>query len=71
MLEFEASYKRWLIESSKTTVDKVQLSDSLNDLIETMSGLRTIHATATLHDCEAGDQVQNSIILTKSTIGNA
>ncbi len=69
MKEFELCYKTWIVENSKKVKDLAALSGSLNALIDILVKLRTVYPPGTLHDCEADDTLQNSIILNRTALG--
>lgn len=69
MREFELCYKRWLAEDCKKIKDPAALSAALNTLIDILMKLRTVYPPGTLHDCEAEDTLQNSIILNRTALG--
>lgn len=70
MEEFEEKYKRWIVENSKRTKDKVALSKALGDLIDILIRLRSVYPPGTLHDCDTDPQLKNSIILNNTSLGN-
>lgn len=69
MAEFEQAYKAWLIENSRSRIDKVTLSKTLQDLIDSIEKLRNVYPEATLHDCDEDENLENSIILNHSVLG--
>ncbi|MBI3509746.1 MAG: hypothetical protein HY064_03715 [Bacteroidetes bacterium] len=70
MGEFEHKYKKWLLQNAKDTIDKLELSRALNELIEVLKQLRTVYPTGILHDCNADTGPENAIILNNTVLGN-
>lgn len=70
MTEYELKLKRWLVENAKITKNKVKLSETLNDLIDILTRLRTVYPVGRLHDCEEEpDNFSGSVILDQSQLG--
>lgn len=69
MDEFEKKYKAWLLENAKPATEKTALSWALKELIESLEQLRNVYPVGTLHDCDEDDNLENSIILNNSALG--
>ena len=69
MAELEIKYKSWLVENSKENKDKVKLSRTLGELIDILGRLRNVYPVGTLHDCDEDENLENSIILDNSVLG--
>jgi hypothetical protein len=69
MKEFEKRYKLWLYLHAQKVKDPVALSDAQHALIDILQNLRSVYPKGTLHDCELDDQLKNSIVLNRSTLG--
>jgi len=69
MAAFERAWKAWLIEISRKPVDKVTLSNALGALIDSIEQLRNVYPKGTLHDCDEDENLENSIILNNSVLG--
>lgn len=69
MAEFERTFKRWLIENSRSAIDPGDLSDALGEWIASIEQLRNVYPTGTLHDCDEDENLENSIILNHSVLG--
>lgn len=69
MAEFERAFKRWLIENSRPHTDPTSLSHALGEWISSIEQLRNVYPTGTLHDCDEDENLENSIILNHSVLG--
>lgn len=69
MAEFERAFKRWLIENSRSSINPGDLSDALGEWITSIEQLRNVYPTGTLHDCDEDENLENSIILNHSVLG--
>lgn len=69
MEDFERQYKNWLIQISKAEKNKAQLVQALKQFIDSISNLRNIHPSGTLHSCDDDDTFEGSIILNNSVLG--
>jgi cell fate (sporulation/competence/biofilm development) regulator YmcA (YheA/YmcA/DUF963 family) len=69
MGEFEAKYKKWLIENAKQEPVISDLSKDLNALIGVINKLRSVYPEGTLHDCETDSGEENAIILNNTVLG--
>lgn len=69
MAEFERAWKAWLIESAKHETDTYTLSTTLDELIDSIEQLRNVYPKGTLHDCDEDENLENSIILNHSALG--
>ncbi|REL24475.1 hypothetical protein DYD21_17930 [Rhodohalobacter sp. SW132] len=69
MAVFERAFKRWLIENSRAAADPVSLSNALGEWINSIEQLRNVYPTGTLHDCDEDENLENSIILNHSVLG--
>ncbi|SIO07583.1 hypothetical protein [Algoriphagus halophilus] len=69
MKDLEIAWKLWLLESLKVNQEPKELSDSLERLIEALAKIRNVYPVGTLHDCDEGDNLENSIILNSSSLG--
>ncbi len=69
MAEFERAFKRWLIENSRPAADPISLSNALGEWINSIEQLRNVYPTGTLHDCDEDENLENSIILNHSVLG--
>lgn len=67
--EFERSYKAWLVANARSEPDKVELSATLDKLIDSIEKLRNVYPTGTLHDCDEDENLDNAIILDNSALG--
>ena len=68
---FENAYKKWLIQKSKTPTENEHLSEALEELIDSLSDLRSVYPTASLHSCDEEDTLQNAVIVGHTILGNA
>jgi hypothetical protein len=69
MADFERAYKAWLIENTRPEIDHVTLSKTLQELIDSIEQLRNVYPEGTLHDCDEDENLENSIILNNSVLG--
>src|SRR6056297_1089334 len=69
MADFEYAWKTWLLENAALTTNKVALSTALEELIESIEQLRNVYPQGTLHDCDEDENLENSIILNHSALG--
>jgi hypothetical protein len=69
MKELELAWKIWLLESLKVKKEPKKLSESLTGLIEALAQIRNVYPVGTLHDCDEDDNLENSIILNSSSLG--
>lgn len=69
MTEFELKYKAWLIENARQSIDKVKTSTALGELIACLERSRNVYPVGTLHDCDEDENLENSIILGNSALG--
>ena len=71
MGEFELHYKQWLqAQANKPTVVKLDVSRSLDRVIDDLTHLRSVYPEGILHDCESDPDGDNAIILNQTIIGN-
>ena len=70
LAEFEQAYKAWLLENARVPPNETAGTDALNNLVNSLEGLRNVYPAGTLHDCEEDDSLDNAIILNNSTLGN-
>ncbi len=66
---FERAYKAWLIENAKPQINRVTLSKTLGELIDSIEQLRNVYPEGKLHDCKKGESLENAIILNHSALG--
>ncbi|WP_194976400.1 hypothetical protein [Aquiflexum lacus] len=66
---FEQAYKNWLWEKLKEPKNQENISQALQILIEVLESLRNIYPVGTLHDCDEDENLENSIILNNSALG--
>lgn len=66
---FERACKAWLIENARPQINRVTLSKTLDELIESIEQLRNVYPEGKLHDCEKGESLENAIILNHSALG--
>ena len=66
---FERAYKNWLLEKLKQPTNQESISQALQNLIEILESLRNIYPVGTLHDCDEDENLENSIILNNSALG--
>lgn len=69
MKELELTWKLWLIETLKTTQEPKKLTETLAGLIDALAQIRNVYPVGTLHDCNEDDNLENSIILNSSSLG--
>jgi hypothetical protein len=69
MADFERAWKAWLIESGSQNIDTYTLSTTLDELIDSIEQLRNVYPKGTLHDCDEDENLENSIILNHSALG--
>jgi hypothetical protein len=69
MADFERAWKAWLIENAGHEIDAYTLSTTLNELIHSIEQLRNVYPKGTLHDCDEDENLENSIILNHSALG--
>lgn len=67
---FELHFKEWLQEQSKTSINKLNVSNALNRVIYDITHQRSLYQTGVLHDCEADPDSENAIILNQTILGN-
>ena len=69
MKALELAWKLWLLETIKVKKEPKKLSETLAGLIEALSQIRNVYPVGTLHDCDEDDNLENSIILNSSSLG--
>lgn len=69
MKALELAWKLWLLETLKTTQEPKKLAESLAGLIDALAQIRNVYPVGTLHDCDEDDNLENSIILNSSSLG--
>lgn len=69
MKKLESAWKRWLLESVYPEKDPAQQSHALTELILALAQIRNVYPVGTLHDCDEDDNLENSIILNSSSLG--
>ncbi|GMQ25621.1 hypothetical protein Aoki45_23030 [Algoriphagus sp. oki45] len=69
MEQLEKAWKTWLLENLKQASHPKQLSQALGNLIEILEKVRNVYPSGTLHDCEVDDNLDQSIILNFSSLG--
>jgi hypothetical protein len=69
MAEFERAWKTWLLEQAKYKPDNYSASTALSQLINAIEQLRNVYPQGTLHDCDEDENLENSIILNHSALG--
>ena len=69
MGEFELHYKEWLQVQARNTIDKLEVSNALNKVIDDIVHLRTVYPEGILHDCESDPSGENAIILNQTILG--
>lgn len=65
----EKAWKIWLLENMKQTSHPKQLSQALGNLIDILEKVRNVYPSGTLHDCNVDDNLDQSIILNFSSLG--
>lgn len=66
---FEQAYKNWIWENLKDPKNHDNISQALQILIEVLESLKNIYPVGTLHDCDEDENLDNSIILNNSALG--
>lgn len=69
MGEFELHYKEWLQQQSKITINKLDVSNTLNRVIDDITKLRSVYPEGILHDCESDPDGDNAIVLNQTILG--
>lgn len=69
MGEFELHYKEWLQAQDAMQVNKLEVSNSLNKVINDITHLRSVYPDGILHDCESDPEGENAIILNQTILG--
>ena len=69
MKALELAWKLWLLETLKTTQEPKKLAETLAGLIDALAQIRNVYPVGTLHDCDEDDNLENSIILNSSSLG--
>ncbi|GMQ30007.1 hypothetical protein Aconfl_26500 [Algoriphagus confluentis] len=69
MEQLERAWKIWLLENLKQASHPKQLAQALGNLIEILEKVRNVYPSGTLHDCEVDDNLDQSIILNFSSLG--
>lgn len=69
MEELELAWKLWHLEAQKSVPHPLHLSQALQRLIEALEQVRNVYPAGTLHDCDEDDNLDNSIILNFSSLG--
>ncbi|WP_425636486.1 hypothetical protein ACPUEN_13820 [Algoriphagus yeomjeoni] len=69
MKALELAWKLWLLETLKSTQEPKKLSETLAGLIDALAQIRNVYPVGTLHDCDEDDNLENSIILNSSSLG--
>jgi hypothetical protein len=69
MEELELAWKLWHLEAQKSVPHPLHLSQALQRLIEALEKVRNVYPAGTLHDCDEDDNLDNSIILNFSSLG--
>lgn len=69
MGEFELHYKQWLQEQSLTSINKLNVSNALNRVIDDVNHLRSVYPEGILHDCDSDPQGENAIVLNQTILG--
>lgn len=70
MMEFETTWKKWLLENSRAKKDQPAVSKALDELIAALQKMRNVYPAGTLHDCDEDPGMRSSIILNNSILGN-
>jgi hypothetical protein len=69
MGEFELHFKQWLQEQSLTSINKLNVSNALNRVIDDVNHLRSVYPEGILHDCDSDPQGENAIVLNQTILG--
>lgn len=69
MGEFELHFKQWLEEQSKLTISRLDVSNTLNRVIDDITKLRSVYPEGILHDCETDPDGKNAVILNQTILG--
>ncbi|SMP27506.1 hypothetical protein SAMN06265367_10585 [Algoriphagus winogradskyi] len=69
MKALELAWKLWLLETLKSTQEPKKLAETLAGLIDALAQIRNVYPVGTLHDCDEDDNLENSIILNSSSLG--
>lgn len=69
MGEFELRYKEWLQEKDRASINKLNVSNALNRVIERITKLRSVYEEGILHDCESDPDGENAIVLNQTILG--
>lgn len=69
MKTLELAWKLWLLQTLKTTQEPKKLTETLAGLIDALAQIRNVYPVGTLHDCDEDDNLENSIILNSSSLG--
>ncbi|WP_339754600.1 hypothetical protein [Algoriphagus aquimarinus] len=69
MKALELAWKLWLLETLKTTQEPKKLAETLAGLIDALAQIRNVYPVGTLHDCDEDENLENSIILNSSSLG--
>jgi hypothetical protein len=69
MKALELAWKLWLLETLKSSQEPKKLAETLAGLIDALAQIRNVYPVGTLHDCDEDDNLENSIILNSSSLG--
>lgn len=70
MHNLELHFKTWLQEQAKTSINKLNVSNALNLVIEDITNLRSLYKDGILHDCDTDPSGENAIVLNQTILGN-